>query len=195
MKTITDDIFAQVEKEAGVKSKRPFAGFKNTLRFNDGSISINAEVRFAKLDVEPAFSAEGVEKMGPHGGRIRYSRGEWKTYEQLADGTEVEVSDDEIKYYQNVDGQKTEVQPFDATKLWDVNAQRHIEECTLDGAMALGTLIPLEKIDEFGPDKERGKAQVSQATVGRWLPDSSLKYRRLDAPIVPCTGYPETPSR
>ena len=49
---MTTDIFQQVEEEAreGAK-KRVFPGFKNQLRFNDGTaISINTEVRYGKLD-------------------------------------------------------------------------------------------------------------------------------------------------
>lgn len=150
------DIFQEVEKEAasGQAKKRTFAGFKNQLRFNDGQISTNCEVRYAKLDVEPAFSAEAVEKLGPHGGKIRYSRGEWKTFEQMPDGSEMEISDDEIKYFQS----GSEVSPFDATKTWDINPARQIDECTLDGATSLGTLIPIENIDTFGPDKDRGSS-------------------------------------
>lgn len=51
---LTEDIFAQVEKEAQTgPRKRTFAGFKSLLRFNDGSVSINTDVRYARLDFEP----------------------------------------------------------------------------------------------------------------------------------------------
>jgi hypothetical protein len=186
------------------------------LRFNDGSISVNTELRFAKLDIDPAFAAEGVQKAGPHGGRIRYSRGEWKTYEQdqliayectaCKDDQgratrwsltnlppppvqvekvcpkcgkqtrpilgEVEISDEDVKYFQEFEGKKVEVQPFDSTKTWDILAPRNLDECTLDGPVALGTLIPLEKIDEFGPDKDRGSSLY-------WISGDAFALRAL----------------
>ena len=96
---MTSDPFELAKK---VTKKREWAGFKATLRFTDPATgtAINTEVRYGKMDIDPAFSAEGVEKLGPHGGKIRYQRGEWKTLEQQPDGTEVEISEDDIKYYQ-----------------------------------------------------------------------------------------------
>ena len=168
------NIFGIADKEAeqGPK-KRQFAGFKVALRFNDpNGISVNTELRYGKMDVEPPFSTEGIGKVGPHGGKLRYSRGEWKTYEQMPDGKEVEISDDEVQYYQEIDGQKTQVAPLDATKTWDILTDRAIEESTLDGQNSLGTLIPREKIDEFGPDKERGSALY-------WITGDALSLRAL----------------
>ncbi len=162
---------AEKEAEQGPK-KRTFAGFKVALRFNDpNGISVNTELRYGKMDVDPPFSTEGIEKLGPHGGRLRYSRGEWKTYE-VVDGKEVEISDDEVQFYQEIDGQKQQVAPLDATKTWDVLASRPLDESTLDGQSALGTLIPREKIDEFGPDKDRGSSLY-------WVSGDALSLRAL----------------
>ena len=171
---MSDNPFDMAEKEAeqGPK-KRTFAGFKVALRFNDpNGISVNTELRYGKMDVDPPFSTEGIEKVGPHGGRLRYSRGEWKTYEQMPDGKEVEISDEEIQYFQENEGQKTQVAPLDATKTWDILASRPLDESTLDGQSGLGTLIPREKIDEFGPDKERGSALY-------WITGDALSLRAL----------------
>lgn len=170
--TTTSDPFELAKK---VTKQREWAGFKATLRFIDPATgtAINTEVRYGKLDIDPAFSAEGVEKLGPHGGKIRYQRGEWKTFEQMPDGSEVEISEDDIKYYQSADASgKAEVSPFDATKVWDISEQRSIDECTLNGDKALGTLIPREKVDEFGPDKERGSSLY-------WIDGDAVAFRAL----------------
>ena len=169
---MTSDPFELAKK---VTKKREWAGFKATLRFTDPATgtAINTEVRYGKMDIDPAFSAEGVEKLGPHGGKIRYQRGEWKTLEKQPDGTEVEISEDDIKYYQNgEDGSKSEVSPFDATKIWEISEQRSIDECALENEKALGTLIPREKIDEFGPDKEKGSSLY-------WIDGDSVALRTL----------------
>jgi len=169
---MTSDPFELAKK---VTKKREWAGFKATLRFTDPATgtAINTEVRYGKMDIDPAFSAEGVEKLGPHGGKIRYQRGEWKTLEKQPDGTEVEISEDDIKYYQNgEDGSKSEVSPFDATKIWEISEQRSIDECMLENEKALGTLIPREKIDEFGPDKEKGSSLY-------WIDGDSVALRTL----------------
>ncbi len=127
------------------------------------------------MDVDPAFKAEGVEKLGPHGGRLRWERGnEWKVFETL-NGQEIEISADDIKYYQDVDGKKEEVSPFDATKLWDILASRNIEETGFDpdkSEVSLGALIPREKVDEFGPDKEKGSSMY-------WITGDAFGLRAL----------------
>lgn len=138
------------------RKPREFAGFKLRLVFRSHDVTIDTEARYAKSEPEQVFSAEGVKKVGPNGHPIKYSRGEWRTVEVQPDGSEVEVSDDQIKYLQDVDGQQVEVSPFDATKEWEIREERNQEECTLDGPKSLGTCIPIEKIHELAPDKERG---------------------------------------
>lgn len=141
--------------------KRTFAGFKSTLRYRTATATITTEVRYGKMDVDPAFSAEGVGKAGPHGGRVRYQRGEWKVFEiDPKTGKEAEISEDDIKYVQEIDTetgkQVIEVEPFDRSVTWDIFDARPLDESTLDGPNSLGTVIPAEKIFDFGPDKDNG---------------------------------------
>lgn len=139
------------------KKAREFAGWKIRIRYaTQNGFHIDTEARFAQCDVDPVFQVDSIRKVGPNGGEIRYVRGEFKTIEKQPDGTEVEIPSDSIKYIQDVDGLPVEVEPFDAVKTWDIQEDRQMDECTIDGPVALGTAIPLDKAEQFGPDKESG---------------------------------------
>lgn len=185
------------------RKAREFAGFKNRLRFSSANgLHVECEVRYSKADVDTIFEVPNVKKIGPHGGFIRWGKGEWKCYEadvpvwilMSPDGKvvaqtpdpdvpirawshveaykigqpgghtvveglkEIEISPDTIKYQQDVDGVTQEVDPFEATKVWDIKEDRPLDQCTLDGPIALGSVIPREKMDEFGPDKDSGSS-------------------------------------
>lgn len=140
------------------RKAKPFAGFKGQLRFSSPDGVVNTEVRYAKADIDPVFKPESIKKVGPNNGEIRFQRGEWKTFEKQPDGSEIEIPQDSIRYVQSVEGAEMEVEPFDSTKVWDIREERPLDECALDGETALGTLIPREQVDEFGPDKEAGSS-------------------------------------
>ncbi len=138
------------------RKAREFAGFKVRIVYSSPTgFHVESDARYSKADADAVFKVDGVGKVGPNGFPVRYSRGEWKTFEQTPDG-EVEITNDQVRYLQTVDGQQVEVDAFDATKTWDIKEDRPVEECTLDGPVALGTVIPRDRADQFGPDKEDG---------------------------------------
>ena len=140
------------------KKTREFNGFKNRLRYTSPELTVDVEIRYATVDTEAVFKPEGIRKTGPSGGELRWEKGseEWKVFEKQPDGTEKEIKQDEIKYYQEADGQTAEVEPFDSTKTIDIRSDRILDECNLDGPVSLGSVIPEGMEDNFGPDKEKG---------------------------------------
>ena len=131
------------------KEKKDRAQGHIALRFTDGSSTISTTLKYGKVKVDPAFKAEGIEKTGPNGGKLRWEKGtaEWHVYEG-----DTEITESQIQYRQ--DGQA--IEPFEKTATIDVNTSRHMEECTLDGPISYGTMIPENMVDLFGPDYDKG---------------------------------------
>ena len=139
------------------KKPRVYKGNKLQLSYNGDSLSVAMEVRYAKTATDAIFKPDEMLKCGPNGGELRWDRGgSWGIFEKQADGTEVAINNSDIKYYQEVDGQKVEVEPFDSTKSLEILEGRPLDQCTLDGENALGSLMPDNMENNFGPDGEKG---------------------------------------
>ena len=147
------------QPNANIRKAREFAGFKGRIRYTGHNFHMETDVRYSKVETDPAFELSGVTKTGPNKLPIRWDRGgEWRVYEIQPDGSEKEITSDQVRYWQETEPGKepTEINPLDATKVIDVSDSRPLEECTLDGPISYGTLVPREKVNEFGPNRDDG---------------------------------------
>lgn len=136
------------QEAAKAPAKRQWAGWKGKLRFNSQELTGNIEFRYGKVATEALLDVEGqLEKVGPKGLPVT-SKWEKHFYE----GTD-EISEDVIRFLQTQeDGTKLEVSPLERTDTIEVQEGRAMEECTIDGDLGLGTVIPREDVDKYAPE-------------------------------------------
>ena len=80
-----DSILNEVANTDTTK-KRGFAGFKQTINYSDPATGtvVTASVRRAKVKVDSPFKLEGIRKVGPNGGDLRWGapNAEWAVWEK-----------------------------------------------------------------------------------------------------------------
>jgi hypothetical protein len=100
------------------KGKREFAGFKARLKVqsDDGSLSIDVPVRYAKIGTDDLVK---IVRKTRNGKPVEAHYSEKKYYELGEDGKPArEITEADIAYFQvTEDGQEVEVQPFDRTQV------------------------------------------------------------------------------
>lgn len=131
------------------RESREFAGWKLPIKVEVEGLIIETEARYKKVDVEPLIDLEGeIEKVGPRGKPVKGSM-EWHWYEGE---DKVEISEKDIKYVQKMpDGSVVEVEPLQRVNEVHVE-EKPIEEITIDGQTAIGTLVPRHMVENFAPE-------------------------------------------
>ena len=110
-------------------AERTFAGFKARLIFDSGGTSVSTDVRYAKMERKDLFP-KIVMKHAKTGQEVEYRPDQHYRYAYFIKGTNTQVDESEVKFYQVIDGKEQEVEKFQRTH--DLKIEKTIPRVDLD---------------------------------------------------------------
>ena len=152
------------EKPATAAKQREFAGWKLKLTYRSQAAAVTTDLRYAKVEAEPLIDLESeVKKLNRE--TLRPVKEKWsKTVVEIDEsGQERPIDETLIGYFQEIDGQLTEVSKLERTNEVEVNEED--QNCTIEDKKAYGTTIPISQVLEY----------VTESTYEVWGEDSTAK--------------------